>query len=273
LNKFILHIILSLSFFATANAQQGENDLYDHRLNENKWDELREGIRYEGQKEGPGREWTYESKKDYEKAKRQFSEGGNGDGESGGGNGQGNGGSQNGGSSRQQPESSSDYEPSSPRSSPSLGGGLGVLGYILIALFIIALAFLIYYMFVNRQKDGAKVGKPIELEDINPAEIPLTELERLLKEALAKGDYRGAVRIYFIFIIRDLSEKRWITWQKEKTNLHYLREMSGKNEFDDFNRSVSYFEIIWYGKRELDATKFEQVRPNFTRFLEKLGVR
>ena len=128
-------------------------------------------------------------------------------------------------------------------------------------------------MFVNRQRDGAKVGAPIELEEMHPSEIPLSELERLLKEALAKGDYRGAIRIYFIFIIRDLSDKKWISWQKEKTNFHYLREMSGKNEFDDFNRSVSYFEIIWYGKREIDSAKFEQIRPSFTRFLDKLGVK
>jgi hypothetical protein len=49
--------------------------------------------------------------------------------------------------------------------------------------------------------------------------------------------------------------------------------MSGKIEFDDFNRSVSYFEIIWYGKREIDVSKFEEVKPNFTTFLKKLGVR
>ena len=67
--------------------------------------------------------------------------------------------------------------------------------------------------------------------------------------------------------------KNWISWEKEKTNFHYLREMTGKNEFDDFNKSVSYFEIIWYGKRDLDVSKFEQIRPNFTSFLDKLGVK
>lgn len=255
-------------------AQNDGNDLYEHRLNEEKWSDLREGIRYEGTEQGPGREWTYDSKQDYEQAIKKYGNGGNGNqgdgnGNQGGGNGQGTGGNKSGSSNQNQDTS---YE--QPSSSPSFSGaGLGVFGYILLGIFVLALAFLIYYMFVNRQRDGAKVGAPIELEEMHPSEIPLSELERLLREALAKGDYRGAIRIYFIFIIRDLADKKWISWQKEKTNFHYLREMSGKNEYDDFNRSVSYFEIIWYGKREIDSAKFEQIRPSFTRFLDKLGVK
>lgn len=268
LNKYFTYYFLFL--VGTIYAQNGGADLYDHRLNEEKWSELREGIRYEGQEQGPGREWTYDSKKDYEQAKKKYGNGGSGN--QGGGNGEGTGGNENGGS--YQPQESDDYEYQEPPSNYSFNSaGLGVFGYILIGIFVIALAFLIYYMFVNRQRDGAKVGAPVELEEMHPSEIPLSELERLLKEALAKGDYRGAIRIYFIFIIRDLSDKKWISWQKEKTNFHYLREMSGKNEFDDFNRSVSYFEIIWYGKREIDSAKFEQIRPSFTRFLDKLGVK
>ena len=265
LNKIILHIFLLL--LCTASYGQ---ELYQHQLDEDKWDDLRDGIRYEGQPDGPGREWTYESPEEYRKAQKNWGSGGNGSGggDGEGGRGQGSGGSQNGGS-REYQES---YDPP-PSVAPSVVHGLGGLGWVLLIIFILALAFLIYYMFVNRERDGEKVSAIVELEDVNPSEIPLSELQRLLQEALAKSDFRGAVRIYFIFIIRDLAEKRWITWEKDKTNFQYLREMNDKNEYEDFNRSVSYFEIIWYGKRELDAGKFEQVRPNFTRLLDKLGVK
>jgi hypothetical protein len=244
--------------------------LYDHRLDESKWEKLRDGIRYEGHEQGPGREWTYESKKEYNEAKKKQ---GNGSGSgNGGGNGGGSGrnyGGGDGGGSRHQEYSP---PPQAPSMSVPSAGGLGFLGYILLGVLIVGLMVLIYYMFVNAKGEGKKIQKIIDIEEVNPTEIPLSELQRLLQEAIAKGDYRGAVRIYFIFIIRDLAQKHWIHWEKEKTNFHYLREMSGKNEYEDFNRSVSYFEIIWYGKREIDATKFEQVKPNFTRFLDKLGV-
>lgn len=275
---------------AISFSQEDDNTLYDHHLDENKWEKLRDGIRYEGQQNGPGKQWTYESNQEYNEAVDQYEggEGGNGgNGDQGWGNGEGGNGGQNGEDNGQwgpgdgantppQDPVEYDYDPE-PIDAPEVSApsaGLGAFGYILMGVFIVALVFLIYYMYVNSPKDGKKISSTIEgLEDVNPTEIPLTELQRMLQEALANNDYRGAVRIYFIFIIRDLAEKKWIDWEKEKTNFHYLREMSGKKEFDDFNRAVSYFEIIWYGKREIDANKFNDVKPNFTRLLDKLGVK
>lgn len=260
-----------------------DDDLYDHGLDQQKWKEIRDGIRYEGQEQGPGRQWTYESQDEYNRERRKFGDG-QGSGGSGGSGGNGNGGNGGGsgnpddwrdgdGASTRVPDYSPPPPPPQSVSVPSFGG-LGFIGYILIGVFVGLLIFLIYYLFVNAEKKGAKVtAEPINFDEVNPTEIPLTELQRLLQEALARKDYRGAIRIYFIFIVRDLAEKRWIVWEKEKTNFHYLNEMQGKNGFEDFNVSVSYFEVIWYGKREIDADKFEKIRPKFTTFLDKLGVK
>ncbi|MBK6952415.1 MAG: hypothetical protein IPH24_10330 [Crocinitomicaceae bacterium] len=244
-----------------------QDDLYDHGLDENKWNELRDGIRYENQPDGAGREWTYESKRDYETAKKnRKNSGGSGDERSDGSNG-------DAGRMRDRElkERESYQEPETPKMDLDFSG-LGPIGYILLGIFILLIAFLIYYLFVNRVKDGKTVSA-INLEETAPTEIPLTELQRMLQEALARADYRGAVRIYFIFIVRDLSQKNWINWEKEKTNFHYLREMSSRSEYNDFNKSVSYFEIIWYGKREIDKSTFDQIKPDFTNFLDKLGVK
>lgn len=247
-----------------------QDDLYDHGLDQGKWERIREGIRYEGGKKGAGRQWTYESKEEYDKAVQEYGHDGNG------GNGQNGDGSGNRNDNRQRVQTEKKSAPIKPKSSfqlPSFSG-LGVFGYILIGLFIAGLIVLLYYMFINTQFKGKKIkATPTNFEEIDPTEIPLTELERLLQDALAKKDYRGAVRIYFIFIVRDLAQKNWIKWEKDKTNFHYLREMEGKSEFEDFNTSVNYFEIIWYGKREIDASKFDLIRPKFTRFLDKLGVK
>lgn len=260
-----LHIALLILFSNFSFGQQ--DDLYDHGLDENKWNELRDGIRYENQPDGAGREWTYESKRDYETAQKNRKNSGGIGGERSDGS------SGDGGRMRDREiEESEQYEtPETPDTNLNFSG-LGTIGYILLGVFILLLAFLIYYLFVNRLKDGKSVTA-INLEDTAPTEIPLTELERMLQEALARGDYRGAVRIYFIFIVRDLSQKNWISWEKEKTNFHYLREMSTRSEYNEFNKSVSYFEIIWYGKREIDKTTFDQIKPDFTKFLDKLGVK
>ena len=156
---------------------------------------------------------------------------------------------------------------------PNLSG-LSWLGWIFVIVFGAAVIGLIIYLIVNSSKKPKNVSIDTNdfYEDIAPADIPLTELQKRLNQALDKGDYRGAVRIYYLFILKDLSEKKWIFWEKEKTNMHYLREMSGKSEFDDFNKSISYFEVIWYGKREIDQNQFETIQPNFTNLLKKLGI-
>lgn len=252
--------------FLLSNVSFGQqDDLYDHGLDENKWNELRDGIRYENQPEGAGREWTYESKRDYETARKdRKNSGGAGSERSDGGGGD--------GGRMRNPELPDTYDaPETPKTNLNFSG-LGPLGYVLLAVFVVLIAILIYFLFVNRVKDGKNVTA-VNLDDTAPTEIPLTELERMLQEALARGDYRGAVRIYFIFIIRDLSQKNWINWEKEKTNFQYLREMSSRSEYYDFNQSVSYFEIIWYGKREIDKSTFEKIKPDFTKFLDKLGIK
>jgi hypothetical protein len=283
MNKLIL--ISLLCFGSILSWSQDGNELYDHDLDANKWEKLRDGIRYEGRegpKGGAGQRWTYPTSQEYDKAVEQYgsSDDGNSSTQNGTGTGTGSGNQDfstddynNGDGAPDYPEQSAPPPRRTQSSSSVSDTGLGAFGYVLLFLFIGGLIFLIFYLWVKSPKDGKKIGEEIVLEDVNPIEIPLTELQRLLQEAIAKGDYRGAVRIYFIFIVRDLTQKGFIKWEKEKTNFHYLREMSGKNEYDDFNRSVSYFEIIWYGKREIDASKFEQVKPNFTHFLDKLGVK
>lgn len=272
--------LIAISLLIWTGFSFGQADeIYDHGLDQNKWQDIRDGIRYEGQDKGPGRQWTYESTEDYERERRLYERA---EGSGSGGEGYGGGGGDGSGERYDGAEESQREKYTPPPSSqnatynsPSFGG-FSIIGYILLAAFAVALIFLIYYLFINAERKGSKVkisNGTINIEDVNPIEIPLTELQRLLQEALTKKDYRGAVRIYFMFIVRDLAEKKYIKWEKEKTNFHYLHEMTGKNEFNDFNVSVSYFEIIWYGKRELDADKFEQVKPNFTRFLDKLGVK
>lgn len=153
----------------------------------------------------------------------------------------------------------------------SMGSGtLTVMQMILVTFGIALLVFLIYRLFMRYQseKDGAVVEA--NFDDMAPSEIPKTELERRLEEALGRGDYREAVRIYFIFIIKDLSDKNWIKWEKRKTNISYLIEMRSRPQYDLFNRSISVFEVVWYGNYAIDQKSFEEVEPTFKQLLNSI---
>jgi len=153
----------------------------------------------------------------------------------------------------------------------SHGGDMGFLQYVLFGLLIVLLVFLIYQLFVKTSfnERGSKIV--VDFEELAPTQIPKSELELLLEKALAKDDFREAIRLYFIFIIKDLCEKEWIRWEKKKTNFSYLIEMRGKPQYSSFNEVVSIYELVWYGNYIVKKEDFGCLEPKFKRLLNSLS--
>jgi len=250
LNKLFLHIIL-IVFCVNFSFSQ---PLYEHRLDKNKWNNIKEGIRHNTEKNGGNSEWTFDDKNKYKTWKKNFNKGGN----------------------------ANSFKPkhiSKPklRVNPKFNfgslKGLSVIGWIILFLLAAGIIYLIIKYILDSNSGKTKV-KPVNYinEDVAPSEIPLTELQRLLKQALEKEDYRKATRIYYLFILKDLSAKQWIKWGKEKTNMHYLYEMQKQSLYKEFSKIVTYFEIVWYGKRHLNKQQFEIIQPSFIHLLNQLGI-
>lgn len=144
-----------------------------------------------------------------------------------------------------------------------------ILGIVVIGGLI---AFVIYYFFMRY--GGSETGTAVHLDfdDVPPSEIPKTELERRLEEALAREDFREAIRIYFIFIIKDLSSKNWISWERKKTNMSYLIEMRSKPQFNLFNETVSIYDIVWYGNYTITKSIYNDVEPKFKQLLSAINA-
>ncbi|MFN3916475.1 MAG: DUF4129 domain-containing protein [Flavobacteriales bacterium] len=157
---------------------------------------------------------------------------------------------------------------SSPRSFDMNVGWLKTMMWIILALVV---AYVMYIVFLRDLKSNKKVE--ILEEEPNPTEIPLSELELKLREALARKDYREAIRIYFLYILKLLIERSWIDWHKKKTNLHYLREMSARKEHQAFSNVVTVFEIVWYGKRPVSEDDYNRVEPIFKQLVSQLEAK
>lgn len=145
-----------------------------------------------------------------------------------------------------------------------------LVGQILLIIVVLILVFLIFYLFFKAPIDKKAKKIDQDLSEISPTEIPKSELELMLDKALAQEDYRKAIRIYFIFIIRALSKKGWISWEKEKTNFSYLSEMRKNKFYNDFETSVSVYEIVWYGKRILNKQTYLELEPKFKTLIQQL---
>ena len=137
-------------------------------------------------------------------------------------------------------------------------------------LAIVGLAVLVFFLFFKASQDQGRKKIHGDIEGIKPTEIPKSELELLLDDALAKEDYREAIRIYFIFTIRGLIKKDWIEWEKEKTNFSYLTEMRGNQYETQFESCVSVYEIVWYGERDISKEEFKILEPRFKNLVSNL---
>lgn len=227
----------------------------NRQIDRNEWDKIRKSVRYGTEKKGgsKGEKWTYSqeewnrTKKDGEKTERRVK--------------------RSKSSRRSSPSSSSNSDPDFSL----INSSWATILYILVAVVLLGLiAYLIIKHYSKNQK--VKTSSFEEQLDKSPQEISLTELQKMLQKALSEENYKEAIRIYFIFVIKELSERKWIQWQKEKTNLAYLREMRKNQHFDLFKTSVNIFDVVWYGNYEIDKTTFQKFEPVFKKLHKKLNI-
>lgn len=121
---------------------------------------------------------------------------------------------------------------------------------------------------VNKE---VKRRKPVTLAEIE-TNLQEADVEGFLKQALADKDYRLAIRLYYLAIIKELSAKGVIEWKKDKTNGHYMRELRSKNhpKLKDFRAVTRIFEYVWYSNMAFDGGQFEEVRINFKDLLASI---
>lgn len=138
--------------------------------------------------------------------------------------------------------------------------------YLLILILIVVAVLLIYHFFLkNPTKKNATISSPVykNEENINPQTIAKSQLEIDLENAIREEDYRLAVRIYYLSVLKQLIQNDWIKWKKKKTNYHYLLEMNQRQSFDSFKQCVDIYEWVWYGKNNPTVAHFELFSAHF----------
>lgn len=141
----------------------------------------------------------------------------------------------------------------------------------LLFLAVLVLAFVIFKavagdaILVNKD---VRRRKPITLEEIE-TNLQEADVEGFLKQSLADKDYRLAIRLYYLAIIKELAAKGVIDWKKDKTNGHYMRELRKKKhpKLQDFQNVTRIFEYVWYSNMTFDGGQFEEVKINFKNLL------
>ncbi len=144
--------------------------------------------------------------------------------------------------------------------------GFGKIFSIIVLIILVGLVIYQMVQSPSNQAIRAADGTPITFDNLD-AYIQETDLERFLREALAAGNYNQAVRIYYLQIIKNLSQKELIQWSREKTNRDYLREMRSHPLSAEFRAATSTYEEVWYGNLELDRQLYEGIETRMKKLM------
>jgi hypothetical protein len=152
----------------------------------------------------------------------------------------------------------------------------GVKLFIKWALFVLLIGFLLmlvlYTLGINpfrKKKNGQSI--PIDLETI-AEHLDEADLDPYLMEAIKSGNYKLAIRLYYLQIIQRLNFSGKIRWKRHKTNKHYLNEMRAQPDFQTFKSITLTYEKSWFGPDNLNQVQYEQISPVFINYAKNLPV-
>ncbi len=119
-------------------------------------------------------------------------------------------------------------------------------------------------LFYGKAKEGAT---PFEE---NEANIHFIDFDKMIAEAVGQGQYRRAVRLFYLRTLKQLSDREFIDWRPDKTNHDYLREWKRPDIEPGFRRLTTLFEYICYGDFGIDRDRFETTQRAFQDFEAQL---
>lgn len=122
------------------------------------------------------------------------------------------------------------------------------------------------------------IGSAILKEQDEPAvflsedeEIIRSEnIQELILAAKREGKYRLAVRYYFLYMLKKLSDEEIVTFENDKTNEDYQHEIKDAEQQKLF-KSLSYlYDFIWYGDFQISESDFLKAEKQFLYMNSKL---
>src|SRR5262249_27033774 len=114
-------------------------------------------------------------------------------------------------------------------------------------------------IFAKRQKHvGSEPG-----ERQTPEDIFTINYQREIEKAIQLEDYRLAIRLMFLRLLKNLSNRELIQYRQGRTNMEYLGQLFSTVYYNDFFRLTRNYEYAWYGKFDVSSDAFRTIRNDF----------
>jgi hypothetical protein len=104
-----------------------------------------------------------------------------------------------------------------------------------------------------------------ESEEISE-DIFAINYQKEIDKAIQQGNYRLAVRLMFLRLLKNMSDRNIINYKQDKTNLDYLMELQPTSYYSNFFRIARNYEYSWYGQFEVDPDVYTIIKKDFDQF-------
>ncbi|WP_151085720.1 DUF4129 domain-containing protein [Hymenobacter baengnokdamensis] len=121
----------------------------------------------------------------------------------------------------------------------------------------------------GRSPGRAALPYDAQSENIHELDFPAR-----LQAAEEAGNFRLATRLGYLELLKQLTDRQLISWQPDKTNQTYLRELAGQRPAlrPSFAELTRQFEYVWYGELPLSPTLYTEVRAGQLGLSRQLGA-
>jgi hypothetical protein len=140
----------------------------------------------------------------------------------------------------------------------------------LIWLIIIGSFAAVLMMYLSGSNVGLfrKKSKPVATDDDETIteDIFAINYQKEIDKAAAQGNYRLAIRLMFLRLLKNMSEKNIIQYKQDRTNFDYLLQLHPTKYYDNFFRITRNYEYSWYGQFEVSEEAYRIIRNDFDHF-------
>lgn len=144
-----------------------------------------------------------------------------------------------------------------------------ILPYLLLGI----LLGLIIWLFARLNPAGRALEAPRQSKVLLNEEEELVknkDISGLIEQAIKNGDFRLAVRYYYLRELQNLDKKGAIAYEFQKTNQDYLEELNKDALKSQFSVITMIYEFIWYGSFEVSEKDFRLAQQGFSKMDQEL---
>ena len=155
-----------------------------------------------------------------------------------------------------------------PEYAPTWMENKAVKNFVLFLIIAIFVAAVIWFLASANIKlfDAPKKLLEDENAEITEEDLFSINYENEIRNAVLAGNYRLAIRLWYLRTLKELTEKNLIQYRHEKTNTEYLDELYRTKYYREFMKLTRNFEYAWYGKFDLTEQSYQLVEKEFAEF-------